>query len=71
MGVCLRRDEGKARTERITKEESQLGADVKTTLDAMGGRLYSRRACVGSKNETWGQLQADHNLFIDIDSVSA
>jgi predicted porin len=34
-----------------------------------GGRLFSRRAYVGLKDETWGQLQAGRNLFIDSDGV--
>ncbi len=36
-----------------------------------GGRLWSRRAYVGVKNDTWGQLQAGRNLFIDSDGVWA
>ncbi|MGE8161735.1 porin [Paraburkholderia sp. NPDC080076] len=48
--------------------------DLETALQIMngttgGGRLFSRRAYVGLKNETWGQLQAGRNLFIDSDGV--
>src|ERR1700734_1359489 len=43
--------------------------DLETALQIMngttgGGLLFSRRAYVGLKNETWGQLQAGRNLFI-------
>lgn len=34
-----------------------------------GGRMWSRRAYVGLKSNTWGQLQAGRNLFIDSDGV--
>ncbi len=34
-----------------------------------GGRMWSRRAYVGLKDKTWGQLQAGRNLFIDSDGV--
>lgn len=34
-----------------------------------GGRMWSRRAYVGLKNDTWGTLQAGRNLFIDSDGV--
>ncbi|MCC8393834.1 porin [Paraburkholderia sp. MMS20-SJTR3] len=34
-----------------------------------GGRMFSRRAYAGIKNETWGQLQAGRNLFIDSDGI--
>ncbi|HEB3533269.1 porin [Burkholderia cenocepacia] len=34
-----------------------------------GGRMWSRRAYVGLKSDTWGQLQAGRNLFIDSDGV--
>ncbi|NLP64925.1 porin [Paraburkholderia sacchari] len=48
--------------------------DLETAVQIMngttgGGRLFSRRAYVGMKNETWGQLQAGRNLFIDSDGV--
>lgn len=48
--------------------------DLETALQIMngttgGGKLFSRRAYVGLKNETWGQLQAGRNLFIDSDGV--
>lgn len=48
--------------------------DLETALQIMngttgGGRLFSRRAYVGLKNETWGQIQAGRNLFIDSDGV--
>ncbi|WP_407670586.1 porin [Paraburkholderia megapolitana] len=48
--------------------------DLETALQIMngtsgGGRMFSRRAYVGLKNETWGQLQAGRNLFIDSDGV--
>jgi len=47
---------------------------LETALQIMNGttgdgRLFSRRAYVGLKNETWGQLQAGRNLFIDSDGV--
>ena len=34
-----------------------------------GGRMWSRRAYVGLKSNTWGQLQAGRNPFIDSDGV--
>ncbi|MDE1181734.1 porin [Paraburkholderia sp.] len=34
-----------------------------------GGKLWSRRAYVGLKSDTWGTLQAGRNLFIDSDGV--
>lgn len=48
--------------------------DLETALQIMngttgGGRLFSRRAYVGLKDTTWGQLQAGRNLFIDSDGV--
>src|SRR5471032_28076 len=48
--------------------------DLETALQLMngttgGGKMFSRRAYVGLKNETWGQLQAGRNLFIDSDGV--
>ncbi|MFM0758329.1 porin [Paraburkholderia strydomiana] len=48
--------------------------DLETALQVMngtsgGGKLFSRRAYVGLKDETWGQLQAGRNLFIDSDGV--
>ncbi len=48
--------------------------DLETALQIMngttgGGRMFSRRAYVGLKNETWGLLQAGRNLFIDSDGV--
>ncbi len=48
--------------------------DLETAVQIMngttgGGRLFSRRAYVGLKDETWGQLQAGRNLFIDSDGV--
>jgi predicted porin len=48
--------------------------DLETAVQIMngttgGGRMFSRRAYVGLKNETWGQLQAGRNLFIDSDGV--
>jgi len=48
--------------------------NLETALQVMngttgGGRLWSRRAYVGLKSETWGQLQAGRNLFIDSDGV--
>ncbi|PXW14965.1 porin [Paraburkholderia caballeronis] len=48
--------------------------NLETALQIMngttgGGRLFSRRAYVGLKDETWGQLQAGRNLFIDSDGV--
>ena len=50
--------------------------NLETALQIMngttgGGRLWSRRAYVGVKNDTWGQLQAGRNLFIDSDGVWA
>jgi predicted porin len=33
------------------------------------GKMFSRRAYVGLKDTTWGQLQAGRNLFIDSDGV--
>jgi predicted porin len=43
--------------------------DLETALQIMngttgGGKMFSRRAYVGLKNETWGQLQSGRNLFI-------
>ncbi len=48
--------------------------DLETALQIMngtsgGGKLFSRRAYVGLKNDTWGQIQAGRNLFIDSDGV--
>jgi predicted porin len=48
--------------------------DLETAFQVMngttgGGRIFSRRAYVGLKDETWGQLQAGRNLFIDSDGV--
>ncbi|WP_322012318.1 porin [Paraburkholderia sp. J12] len=48
--------------------------DLETALQIMngttgGGLLFSRRAYVGLKDSTWGQLQAGRNLFIDSDGV--
>ncbi|KAJ3473102.1 hypothetical protein NLI96_g13130 [Meripilus lineatus] len=48
--------------------------DLETALQIMngttgGGRLFSRRAYVALKSETWGQIQAGRNLFIDSDGV--
>jgi predicted porin len=48
--------------------------DLETAIQIMngttgGGRLFSRRAYVGLKSETWGQVQAGRNLFIDSDGV--
>lgn len=34
-----------------------------------GGRLFSRRAFAGLKDDEWGTLQAGRNLFIDSDGV--
>jgi predicted porin len=50
--------------------------DLETALQIMngttgGGLLFSRRAYVGLKSETWGQIQAGRNLFIDSDGVWA
>jgi len=50
--------------------------NLETALQVMngttgGGRLFSRRAYVGLKDDTWGQLQAGRNLFIDSDGVWA
>ena len=50
--------------------------NLETALQIMngttgGGRLWSRRAYVGVKNDVWGQLQAGRNLFIDSDGVWA
>ncbi|WP_296661897.1 porin [Paraburkholderia sp.] len=47
---------------------------LETALQVMngtsgGGRLFSRRAYVGLKDDRWGQLQAGRNLFIDSDGV--
>lgn len=48
--------------------------DLETALQLMngttgGGKMFSRRAYVGLKDENWGQLQAGRNLFIDSDGV--
>jgi predicted porin len=48
--------------------------DLETALQIMngttgGGRLFSRRAYVGLKDEHFGQIQAGRNLFIDSDGV--
>jgi predicted porin len=48
--------------------------DLETAIQIMngttgGGKMFSRRAYVGLKNETWGQVQAGRNLFIDSDGV--
>jgi predicted porin len=50
--------------------------DLETALQIMngttgGGRLWSRRAYVGLKDDTYGQIQAGRNLFIDSDGVWA
>ncbi|WP_244102908.1 porin, partial [Burkholderia gladioli] len=48
--------------------------DLETAFQVMngttgGGRMFSRRAYVGLKNNEWGTLQAGRNLFIDSDGV--
>ncbi|AXK63403.1 porin [Burkholderia sp. IDO3] len=50
--------------------------NLETALQTMngttgGGRLFSRRAYIGLKDDSWGQLQAGRNLFIDSDGVWA
>jgi predicted porin len=50
--------------------------DLETAFQVMngttgGGRMFSRRAYAGLKDNTWGQIQAGRNLFIDSDGVWA
>ncbi|ONB55045.1 porin [Burkholderia pseudomallei] len=54
------------RTSAIFNLETAFQVMNGTTGD---GRMWSRRAYVGLKNDTWGTLQAGRNLFIDSDGV--
>lgn len=62
------------------KGVEELGAgsaaifNLETAFQAENGTIgnneqFSRRAYVGLKNDTWGQIQAGRNLFIDSDGV--